>query len=231
MNHALVQALRLPKKSIVSVVGAGGKTSLIRLLANTLEGHILVCPSTKFLPFKEPWQTLVREPITWQEPNQVIVAADHLIQGKLAGISPYALESDYNYLLIEADGSRRLPLKGWGPHEPVVMEATTCTIGVVDLQTLGMKMSHETIYRYDDFLKMTDEAKQIGLNHLKDMILHPGGLFKEAKGKKILLLNKVESQEALGQARILKKRLLDHPGLCPFDQILFASVLNNQVVE
>ena len=58
--------------------------------------------------------------------------------GTLAGLC--------DILLIEADGSRRLPIKAPGPEEPVIPEAADTVIGVIGLSSLHKPIS-ETAFR------------------------------------------------------------------------------------
>jgi len=61
---------------------------------------------------------------------------------KLIGIDDNILGEvidDFDLVLIEADGSRNLPLKGWKRHEPPILSKTTKTIGIIPINILDQK--------------------------------------------------------------------------------------------
>lgn len=220
------QIFQLKPKDVVSIVGAGGKTSLMFYLANHLSGRVIVGTSTKILQPGQAYKQYINEPIQWQASSEVIVTSKAIQNGKLVGINPYVAQASYDFLLIEADGSRTLPLKGWGPLEPVIIEATTVTIGVVDITSLGMKVTEDNIFRLEALSKLTHLGPTITVQNLIDIIEHKEGLFKRSQGRRILYINKIEDQQTKLAAEALCHRL--KPTVV--DQIVIGSV-NNQTFE
>ena len=51
-------------------------------------------------------------------------------------------------VLVEADGSRRQPLKCFGPHEPVIPPRTDCIVHVAGLSALGRPLD-EICFRWE----------------------------------------------------------------------------------
>jgi probable selenium-dependent hydroxylase accessory protein YqeC len=199
--------LDIVQGDVISVVGAGGKTSLIMYLAEYLKGRKVVSASTKMYKPDRNWPSYIDEPYLWSGDNEVIIAAKRTIDQKISDINPFTKEAGYDYWLIEADGSRGLPLKGWGPEEPVIIDETSVTIGIVDMTTLGMPVSVQTIFRPEAFKAMTSVKDKITIRNLEDIIVHKDGLFKKSKGRRILLINKVEERETMFQAEQLCESL------------------------
>jgi hypothetical protein len=69
--------------------------------------------------------------------------------GKVAGLSPATVDQLWalgpaDCLVVEADGSRGLPLKAFGPHEPQVPSVTTTIVLVVGLMLWGLRSPKAT---------------------------------------------------------------------------------------
>lgn len=141
---------------IISITGAGGKTSVMFRLAEELTGmgrRVIVTTSTH-IAYPEGYQVVVlneveemRE-VVWQD--RVLVVGGSVIEKegaegdvcwrKLAGMDVGCigkLGEWCDVLLIEADGSRRLPLKVPAEHEPVIIPETDVVIGCAGISCVG----------------------------------------------------------------------------------------------
>ena len=144
-------------RGITAVIGSGGKSSLLNTLATELRdrGTVVLCTTTHMFP-PEHMCTLQRadaETVTRALSRDGAVCAGELacdgrLHSPLLPISELALLADY--VLVEADGSKRLPLKAHAPHEPVIPEATARTVCVVGLSGIGRPVS-ETVLRPERF--------------------------------------------------------------------------------
>jgi probable selenium-dependent hydroxylase accessory protein YqeC len=123
--------------------------------------------------------------------------------GKVRGVHPSwvaALRPSWDFVLVEADGSRRLPLKAPGDHEPVLPPGTDLVVGVLGLDGLGRPMDARTVHRPERFAHVTgcEPGASIGWEHLVALVRHPEGLFKGFEGlsgapaARVLLLNKFD---------------------------------------
>lgn len=124
---------------IISVVGAGGKTSLIYQLAVELRElgyrpavttttHIQAEGRFGFSPIGTPCE-----------------------EGKLRALSKEVfdqLTEQYDVVLVEADGSRHHPLKVPAEHEPVIPKQTDLVIGVAGTYAIG-QMFMEGCHRWE----------------------------------------------------------------------------------
>lgn len=105
--------------------------------------------------------------------------------------SPY-----FRAALFEADGSRGLPLKAWEEYEPVIDKRTTHTVALLPHEALEIELSEETVCRYPLFMEryaqfaLADTSSPELIAHL---INDKQGLFKDAQGLRILLINKIDT--------------------------------------
>lgn len=115
-------------------------------------------------------------------------------------------------LLIEADGSRRRPLKAPAGHEPVIPDWVS-TVGVVaGLSGMGQPLNAEWVHRPEQFARLSglDLDAPITPDGLARMLIHPqGGLKGVPQGaRRVVLLNQAETAELQAIARRLARILL-----------------------
>ncbi|MDR3302029.1 MAG: putative selenium-dependent hydroxylase accessory protein YqeC [Spirochaetaceae bacterium] len=140
----------------------------------------------------------------------------------------------YEYVFIEGDGSRSLPLKAWADYEPVVTASTNITVGILPLWTLGMPITESIVHRLPLFLELSGakHGDTLALKHLAALIVGngtQGGLFKAARGKKILFFNQVEDDRTLDSARELVE-MLPEDFKRTLHGIIAGSVQNDSIV-
>ena len=61
----------------------------------------------------------------------------------------------FDFILVEADGAKRKPIKAPADYEPVIPSSTTLVIGVIGLDALGKAIDEETIHRCELFCSLT----------------------------------------------------------------------------
>ena len=139
------------QKGITAIVGSGGKTSLLCRLASELTGRVLVCTTTHmFSPEQFPFATRAEE---WEG---VLCIGTPTDSGKITAPAQSfeELETMADYILVEADGSKRLPLKAHAAHEPVIPPNCQKIITVVGASGLNRPIV-ETVHRPERFLTLT----------------------------------------------------------------------------
>lgn len=130
---------------MIAIVGSGGKTTLLKKLAAQYRAEgktVLITPSTHM--FVEADTLLTDDPdaiIRALEETGFVMAgvADGL---KLKALSPETFEAVRHHadvVLVEADGSRMLPLKYPDATEPVIPENVDEIIVVCGLNAIGQK--------------------------------------------------------------------------------------------
>lgn len=139
---------------LVAAIGGGGKTALLHSLAEELReqgAHVVLATTTHFVPFDGI------ETVSSSNKAEVeaILARDGIVcvaapaagragaAGKL-GPSPIAVDELRllaDVVLIEADGSKRLPLKLHEGHEPVVPADATAIVCVLGASGFGQPLA------------------------------------------------------------------------------------------
>ena len=119
---------------ITAVIGSGGKTTLLARLAEELQGTVVLATSTRILPFPGI-STASCPPL----PGRVSCVGEPVDGGKLAAPTCgfEILSAAADHVVVEADGSRGLPLKAHAPWEPVIPEGSAQTILVVGASGFG----------------------------------------------------------------------------------------------
>ncbi|QZY54048.1 selenium cofactor biosynthesis protein YqeC [Crassaminicella profunda] len=217
----ILNYMDLKEKAIVSIVGAGGKTSLLFQLGKELKKNhkVLLTTTTKiYVPQSHQYDFICTDEneflkVAKKNEKGIYVYGERVnAENKLTGLKEGQLDplvNDFNYIFIEADGAKKKQIKGWNETEPVVYGKTTKTIGILDIQALGLKVCERNVHRSEAFCKMTQlkEGENITLEALLKIIVHPEGLFKNAKGEKILFINKADELYNLDKAEQLKNEM------------------------
>lgn len=203
----LYEILNIKKYDINSIVGAGGKTTLMFKLANELKdkGKVLVTTTTKIYKPNEnevDYLSIGKEEYEFIKNNKdygiYAYGEDINKEHKLIGIEPNLvddLKNTFDYILIEADGSKRKDLKAWNENEPIICSVNNKYIGVLSLNTIDIEINNNNIHRVEEFLTLTNSniGEKVSLDILIEIIFNKKGLFKSSVGENILFLNKVEN--------------------------------------
>ncbi|OUO47868.1 hypothetical protein B5F79_03375 [Olsenella sp. An285] len=160
----LVEALGVGP-GVTSVIGSGGKTSLLAALARELPGTVVLTTTTHIMPFGGvPLVTSadaddVRAALAGS--RVVCVGAQGEKNGKLAapslGIDALAALADH--VLVEADGAHRLPLKAHAAWEPVIPACSARTVLVLGASGLGRPV-RDVVHRPEIFCKLAGCAPE-----------------------------------------------------------------------
>lgn len=192
------------ERGITALIGSGGKTTAMYLLAEELsrQGTVICTTSTHILvpshlhtlvdPTPEALSIALTE-------NRIVCAGSTAAEGKLIApaLSWAALAALADYVLVEADGAHRLPCKAHLPHEPVIPPETTQTILLVGASGLG-KPIQEAAHRPEVFCRLSgrNPGDPITAAALADVIK------AEALGDKVLV-NQADGPEEMAQAKTL----------------------------
>lgn len=203
--EVLNQLFPLQTKEVISVIGSGGKTSLIWYLADYLRQQtVLVSPTTKMgMPAAQLYDQAFLQPSAALEqvaPGITFAGCQMDGKPKVSALPATVLQQavkHFSYILLEADGSKQLPLKGWASFEPVVPEFTTVTLAVLPLNILGKPANIKSVHRLPLFLALTqmEEGQPITVDNLLALLCHPEGIWKNAVGRQWLFFNQVETPE------------------------------------
>ncbi len=222
----LIEALQLQHGGVVSLVGAGGKTSLMfRLAAELVDAgkRVITTTTTKIL---YPTETQSRHVLVDPDPHRLrrraAAAAGeyrHLTLAhprredhpeKLTGLSPQLVDElwatgRWDCILVEADGAAGRPLKAPADHEPVISAGTTCVVGVVGVRVLGGTATEEWVFRLEHFCRVTGlaQGEPVTPGAVATLLLSKRGIFKGAPhgARRAVFLNLAGDRQRLAAAR------------------------------
>ena len=201
------------RPGVTAVIGSGGKTTLLRTLGEELAsgGHaVILCSTTKIFPFEGMLNL-----ISPTEPEMVeALRSTHLVcvgallpeTGKLSApeIPMVRLAQMAEYVLVEADGSARKPLKAHGEWEPVVPKESNQIICVVGMSGLGRPVS-EVAHRPERFASLAGISEEDFVTpEAAAQVLNAEGLADR------YLLNQAEGRRKLAETL---SALLNRPAL------------------
>lgn len=183
-------------RGITALIGGGGKTTLMDTLALELKesGKVIVTTSTKILKPKQyptlidPTEEEVKAALLQNDVLCVVsvFSGDKLCAPKLS-FSVLAQLADY--VLVEADGAKRLPLKAHAPYEPVIPEGTQRTVMVVGIDGIGKRVA-DTCHRPQRYAQLAGVSE----DSLVTPEIAARVILAEGYGDRIYI-NKVETAE------------------------------------
>lgn len=224
----LKRALRVKKPVRLAFTGSGGKTTALFRLAHELPPPVIITATTHL--GVEQLGKADRHLIL-QHPRQIEEWEDKLAQGvsavtgasqpdgRTSGMEGERLEALREAaemlgasLLIEADGSRQLPLKAPANHEPPIPAWVEVVVVVAGLSGIGRPLDGGHVHRAEIFSELTGLApgEAVTWEALRRELIHPrGGLKNIPSGaRKIVLLNQADNPELNEGAHGLAKRLV-----------------------
>lgn len=232
------ELFHIKKGDIISIVGSGGKTTLLLSLCSKLRDEycVMATTSTKmYKPDRAFYDTIYTDVNSFLKSGAkkkgitVISGSIDLNNNKLIGIGDNDLNKLIEYfdiVVIEADGSRNMPLKGWKSHEPPVLLKTNKTIGIIPIGVIGRKVNESFIYGYDEFKELVGN-KVIDFDAVAKICTNEG-LFKNSHKEKYLFINQTDDSESIEKARNLAKYLRER---IPEINICFGSLKKDVYYE
>ena len=230
---SLRQALMLGERGVVSLVGAGGKTSLMFKLAHelSLAGKSVLTTTTTKIYEPQPDQSpcvVVSDSVTksLDEARHLINRHRHITmarhrltdEGKLAGIAPESVDSIwqrnlFHWIIVEADGAAGRPLKAPADHEPVIPGSTHCVVGISGLSGIGRPLTDQWVFRPERFAELAGMSLNsiVTENAITAVFTHSKGLFGDlsASAVRIAFLNQADTPESYAAGERIARRLTE----------------------
>lgn len=154
-------AFGIEKGAVVSLIGAGGKTSLLVGIGYELAeaGWRVLAAATVPVPEEQlslfpaalPVDTDLAEISRTLSDARFVVLHGEVAHGRALAVSPALLDAlldriDSDVLLVEADNAAGKPLKAPYPGEPQIPKATTLVIPVASFAAVGQALNDENVY-------------------------------------------------------------------------------------
>jgi probable selenium-dependent hydroxylase accessory protein YqeC len=212
---------------IVCAVGAGGKKSVLNLLAAGHSGRTALTASvvtTLFPPLPgrevvvEDDERALADRIR-RVPRRASVAYARPIDkpGRLGGVSLELIErihaeGGFAATYVKADGARMRWIKAPAADEPVVPAACTTLIGVVSARAIGEPLEDRVAHRVEELCGATGlvRGERISPAHVGRLIASPAGLMKRAQGRAMVpVINMVDDAGREALAREAAEAALD----------------------
>jgi molybdenum cofactor cytidylyltransferase len=227
----LQRAFDIARGDVVSLIGAGGKTSTLISLGHELaeDGWRVLATTTtriagnqlQLMPHAVTVEASMSSLSAALSKHRFVFLYDTIRSGKVYGAGlawiTHLLDSvDSDVLLIEADGARGLPLKAPYEHEPVVPAETSLVVPVASLSVLGQPLDEAHVYNaqaiHDRYgFGLGNRIKSPWLAQvLRDDQLGLRGV--PEKARVIALLNQTPATGYLrGRARLVARFILRSP--------------------
>ena len=186
-------------QGVISVTGAGGKTTLLVSLGRYLRDKglsVLLTTTTKIQSPKtydfETDEIFTDETAVLQyevEKGKSVFYAQKALMDPKKMISPRPevlslLIKRFDAVLIEADGSRQLPLKYHTQRDPVILPETSATVAVMGASAWGECIDN-VCFGFESTRKVDDAFISFLINDAE-------GAFKRAQGDCLLLINQAD---------------------------------------
>ena len=250
----LTKAFDIHPKSLVAIVGGGGKTSLLFGLAQNLANpqasevsetsgvlRVVTTTTTRIFAAQMKLATAVCFADDLNELGAHLDAhGSCLVVGETQGDKALGVEAtlpgkllarpDVDVVLVEADGSRMRPIKAPADHEPVLPAETTHLVPVVGIDALAGPIE-AVAHRPERVAALTGLAVRDVLTEtaVSTLLTHPdgGAKNKPPSAKLMPLINKVETDGQLAQARRIALNALRQPAV---DRVVIAALRQQQPV-
>lgn len=195
------------REGITALTGGGGKTTAMYILAGELRrlGTVVCTTTTHILP-PEHLPVLEHVDRAVLESGRCVCAGRPSEGGKLAAPvqSMEELAALADYVLVEADGSRGLPVKAHLSHEPAIPAGAGLAVVLAGASGFGRPV-REAVHRWERFCRLTGAAPEEPVT----AALLAAALAAEGSGD-LVFVNQAETPESMAAAKRLAA-LLDRP--------------------
>lgn len=204
-----------PDSRVICLVGAGGKTSTLFALAESYAARGFSVAVTTTTHMGKPRSPIVtREADLRPAAGRVTFCAEPVENAEKVKGPGFVdkLPELFDVVLIEADGSRRLPIKVPASYEPVLPDTCDTVLVLAGLSALGRPLG-EVCHRLEHALELLDKTPEDPVTE-EDI----GRLLLEGYARPFLqkyqggiVLNQADSPELLVAAKKTGESLKDFP--------------------
>lgn len=243
----LIAALGLARPGLISLVGGGGKTTLLWALAAELAAACQPVAVTTTTHIHPPlarqasglwlWGADIPSPSMLEQrlsaPGPLCLAASRQATGQLRGLSPAQIDAllarSGLWLLCEADGAAGRPLKAWASHEPALTGREAAIVVMVGGSGLGRPLHPDHVHRPQIMAQALDLApgQPIPPPALAAYLAGPAGPLRQAapNAQKILVLGQADQTSPAQRLAFLQAAAQTRR----FDRLLWGSPANRRL--
>ncbi|MFQ5604542.1 MAG: selenium cofactor biosynthesis protein YqeC [bacterium] len=227
----------------VSIIGGGGKSTLIKKLSSELVEQklkVIVTTTTKIQLLSKMGLVLTKNnpnfvselKVIIDELNIVQVAKEYYKKDTLNGINRALVNELSNYadvVLIEADGSRQRSLKTHKEYEPVIPTCTSTVVVLCGANIVGEQLNESTVHRAELFSQKWRHPFGTILTPeiISKELLSPHSYLRNApiQAQIVYLINKIDTNAIGG------KLLAEHLKRTSHHRVFKASIKKNSLKE
>lgn len=202
---------------IISIVGAGGKTTLMDTLASyyaDMGRKVVVTTTTHImLPKQYPTARNRGQLKSMLAASRITAVGADAPGGKLC-LSDQMTLTDYkeaaDIVLIEADGAKHFPCKVPRETEPVIPDESGIVIGVAGMDALDQPLS-KVCFRKEEAMELlgVDERHLMTEEDLAEILFSEKGTRKDVGGRDYyIVLNKCDNEKTRERAGNIRKMLM-----------------------
>lgn len=170
----LCDLIDLPAHALITIVGAGGKTTTMYTLASELaqRGKRVITTTTTQIFYPEPGETdtlivaadtsilLKKIDAAWKQYKRIMVTGVPIRIDKLGGLQPeqpyeLLIKSGADAVIVEADGARHLMIKAPAEHEPVIPPQTNVALLLMSAGAINQPLSTKIAHRPEQIARVT----------------------------------------------------------------------------
>ena len=246
--HALIKETKIPR--VITLIGGGGKTSLMYYLLRMLRasGYIAVATTTTKLSNQQVQgnEFVLISSVTagykaiqqakGRQDHVTLVSAEDVVLGKMMGISGEWIDQLASMcndvvFVVEADGSAGKSLKGHLEHEPVIPRTSSLVIPVIGIDCVGRKLEDQYVHRPDRICELTGATRNsaVSAELITELLFHPQGYLHHCLEHHAVVpfINKAETIIQRQQAMELAEKMLarQYPKL---SGVMIGSVLQEE---
>jgi probable selenium-dependent hydroxylase accessory protein YqeC len=211
----------------IAFVGAGGKTSLSEYLAAEAlrRGKRVALTTTTKIWAREPYTTV--ESVGWKGSDERLIHVGKTVEGgKLTGLSDdevLAMGDHFDLVLIEADGSKSMPLKYPAEFEPVIPGFSDRVVVVAGLDAIGGRI-RDKVFRWELFTAETGISGDVGVSgEVFTRLFKKDAMMKDVDpGRCTVFLNKYDAYPQRHEVRRIASELSP---LCWNRQVIIGSMM------
>ncbi|HBF42154.1 MAG TPA: putative selenium-dependent hydroxylase accessory protein YqeC [Desulfobacteraceae bacterium] len=221
----LCEKMKLCGGGVISLVGAGGKTTIMFRLANEFAQHgesVMTTTTTKiFMPSKDQSSKIiisssavnvVEQSKKYLEKYRHLTASRGYLPShdKLTGFDSEDIEdiwrSDvFKWIIVEADGAARKPLKAPAHHEPVIPVCSKWVIAVVGMDAVGKPLLDKWVFRPEIYSGITGLSlgETVKEESIARALTHENGIMKgcPSHAVRVVFLNKADAPDLRAYGR------------------------------
>ena len=227
MKNSFSKALNINKGDVITLVGAGGKTSILKILAEEINKNVIITTTTHIQTLDDFSENKIISENYGQisddivkirkESNKKIFITSKIVKKledgkyKLKGFDPDWVDRIHfkfsdEIIIVEGDGAAMKSIKAPAAYEPVVPKSTSKLLAVMGLKDLGKEINKTNCHRVDKIKKLTSSSvidKELIIKIITDEKAY--GYYSDKVKDFIVVLNQLGSCDFANALELGKK--------------------------